>query len=210
MNKDFIEFDAVIQKVDGIDGAYVEIPFDVKEVYGRARVPVHAAFDGHPYDGSLVRMGTPCHILGIRKDIRAAISKQPGDSVRVTLRPRENAGPKLGSGEIDKYLADFPEDRRARMQELRAMVRRLLPAAEEAIAWGMPTFRLKGKNVFHFAAAKEHLGLYPGALAVEQVKERIAGRYRSTKGSISLPWEESIPEELIRELLALTLAEGVR
>ena len=93
MNKDLIEFDAVIQKVDGIDGAYVEIPFDVKAVYGKARVPVSAAFDGTPYEGSLVKMGTPCHILGIRKDIRAAIGKQPGDTVRVTLRPRENSGP---------------------------------------------------------------------------------------------------------------------
>ena len=50
-------FEAVIQKVDGIDGAYVEIPFDVKAAFGRLRVPVHATFDGYPYQGSLVRMG---------------------------------------------------------------------------------------------------------------------------------------------------------
>lgn len=83
-----IEFDAVIQKVPDIDGAYVQIPFDVKEVYGKGRVPVHATFDGHPYDGSLVRMGDPYHILGLRKDIRKAIDKQPGDMVHVTLEER--------------------------------------------------------------------------------------------------------------------------
>ena len=81
-------FEAVIQKVEGIDGAYVEIPFDVKAVFGRGRVPVHATFDGEPYDGSLVRMGTPCHILGLRKEIRKKIGKQPGDTVKVTLRER--------------------------------------------------------------------------------------------------------------------------
>ena len=81
-------FEAVIQKVDGIDGAYVEIPFDVKAEFGRGRVPVRATFDGVAYEGSLVRMGTPGHILGLRKDIRSAIGKQPGDTVLVTLRER--------------------------------------------------------------------------------------------------------------------------
>lgn len=78
-------FDAVIQKVPDLDGAYIEIPFDVKAEFGRGRVRVHAQFDGYAYDGSLVKMGTPCHILGIRKEIRAAIGKQPGDSVHVVL-----------------------------------------------------------------------------------------------------------------------------
>lgn len=210
MNKDHIEFDAVIRKVDGIDGAYVEIPFDVKAVYGKARVPVSAAFDGTPYEGSLVKMGTPCHILGIRKDIRAAIGKQPGDTVRVTLRPREKVGPQPGSEGIDRYIAEFPPDRQKRMQELRALVRRLVPDAEEAIAWGMPTFRVKKKNVFHFSAAKHHLGLYPGPDALVFVRDDIEGRYTYTKGSLHLPWDEDIPEDLIRKLLAYTIAEGIK
>jgi len=79
------EFVAEIKKVPDIDGAYVEIPFDVKAVFGKGRVKVHATFDGEPYDGSLVRMGTPCHIIGIRKEIRAKIGKQPGDLIKVTI-----------------------------------------------------------------------------------------------------------------------------
>lgn len=82
------EFDAVIKKVPDINGAYVEIPFDVKQELGKGRVPVHVTFDGEPYDGQAVRMGTPCHIVGIRKDIRAKIGKKPGDTVRVTLQER--------------------------------------------------------------------------------------------------------------------------
>ncbi len=84
-----IEFDAVIIKNPDMDAAYIEIPFDVKARYGKGRVAVHAEFDGYPYDGQLVRMGTPCHILGIRKDIRAAIGKQPGDTVHVRLNERK-------------------------------------------------------------------------------------------------------------------------
>ncbi len=89
MGKKLYEFDAVIQKVPDIDGAYVDIPFDVKAAFGKGRVPVHASFDGEPYDGSLVRMKTPGHILGLRKEIRAKIGKQAGDSVHVSLYERE-------------------------------------------------------------------------------------------------------------------------
>ena len=88
MNPKIYEFTAVIRKVPDIDGAYVEIPFSVREEFGKGRVKVHANFDGVGYDGSLVRMGTPCHILGLRKDIRARIGKQPGDTVAVRLQER--------------------------------------------------------------------------------------------------------------------------
>ena len=81
--------EAVIRKVPDINGAYVEVPFDVREVFGKGRVKVHATFDGMPYDGSLVRMGTSGHIIGIRRDIRTAIGKQPGDTVHVTIQERE-------------------------------------------------------------------------------------------------------------------------
>ena len=84
MNKK-CEFEAEIIKVPDIDGAYVEIPFDVKAEFGKRRVPVIATFNGEPYEGSLVRMKTPCHIIGIRKDIRAKIGKQPGDIIKVTV-----------------------------------------------------------------------------------------------------------------------------
>ncbi len=82
------EFEAEIKKVPDIDGAYVEIPFDVKEEFGKGRVPVTATFDGFEYEGSLVKMKTPCHIIGIRKDIRAKIGKQPGDLIKVILKER--------------------------------------------------------------------------------------------------------------------------
>lgn len=86
MNHKLYEFDAVIQKVPDLDGAYVEFPYSVREEFGKGRVKVLATFDGHPYQGSLVRMGTACHIIGIRKDIRKMIGKQPGDTIRVTIR----------------------------------------------------------------------------------------------------------------------------
>lgn len=87
MSKIF-EFDAVIIKAPDMDAAYIEIPFDVKAAFGKSRVPVNVIFDGHPYQGSLVRMGTPCHIIGLRKDIRTSIEKYAGDVVHVILWER--------------------------------------------------------------------------------------------------------------------------
>lgn len=89
MNPKKYEFQAVIKKVPDINGAYIEFPYDVREEFGKGRVKVNAAFDGAPYQGSLVRMGTPGHIIGVRKDIREAIGKQPGDVVNVTIQERE-------------------------------------------------------------------------------------------------------------------------
>ena len=89
MNEKKYEFDAVIKKVPDIDGAYVEFPFDVRQEFGRGRVKVHALCDGPANDGSLVRMQTPGHIIGLRKDIRSLIGKQPGDTVHVVITERE-------------------------------------------------------------------------------------------------------------------------
>ncbi len=89
MNKKVYMFEAIIKKVPDIDGAYIEFPYDVEKEFNKKRVKVHATFDKEPYDGILVRMGTPCHIIGIRKDIRKKIGKQPGDKIKVTIKERE-------------------------------------------------------------------------------------------------------------------------
>ena len=76
-------------------GAYVVFPYDVRKEFGRGRVKVKAAFDGEPYEGSIVNMGVKnadgsiCYILGITKEIRSRIGKQPGDKVQVTLQAKE-------------------------------------------------------------------------------------------------------------------------
>ena len=70
-------------------------PYDIREEFGKGRVKVHATFDGEPYDGSVVNMGVKnedgsvCYIIGLRKDIRLRIGKQPGDTVYVTIQERE-------------------------------------------------------------------------------------------------------------------------
>ena len=85
-------FHAVIENA-GDGGAYVRIPFDVEEAFGKKRVPVKAAIDGQPYRGLLVRMGGTYHILLILKEIRRKIGKDFGDEVEVALE--EDLEPRL-------------------------------------------------------------------------------------------------------------------
>lgn len=89
------EYESLLYEADGKGGAYVIFPYDIRKEFGRGRVKVHAEFDGEPYDGSIVNMGVKnadgsiCYIIGVRKEIRARIGKQPGDVVMVTVRERE-------------------------------------------------------------------------------------------------------------------------
>jgi len=89
INKDTArqKFKAVLEKADdGMDTAYVSIPFDVEKLYGaKGHVKVKAWFDGHPYRGILANMGTGGHIIGVKKEIRSAIQKKVGDTVSVEL-----------------------------------------------------------------------------------------------------------------------------
>ncbi len=78
-------FKARIEAGDG-GGAYVLFPYDVEQEFGtKGRVPVKAAFDGVPYTGSLIKYGSPQHMLPMLKAIRERTGKAPGDTVEVKV-----------------------------------------------------------------------------------------------------------------------------
>jgi hypothetical protein len=86
-------FTATILRNGDMDAAYVIVPVNIKDVYGKGRLKVEATFDGHPYSGSVVNMGVKdadgntCYIIGITKAVRAAIGKSFGDMVDVIITP---------------------------------------------------------------------------------------------------------------------------
>lgn len=103
-------FEAVIEgATDGSGGAWVNIPFDVKEVYGTTgQVKVKATFDGHPYQGSIANMGSG-HMLLVRKDVRETIGKAPGDKVKVTLERDASQREVPIPEELDLLLRQHPK-----------------------------------------------------------------------------------------------------
>lgn len=206
------EFDAVIQKTPKMDGAYVEIPFNVREEFGKGRVPVQASFDGVCYEGQLANMGNKnadgsvCHILGVRKDIRAQIGKQPGDTIHVIVQERSIAPPPYRT--VEEYIARYDGEVRNRMEKLRTIICECSPEITEKISWAMPTFVLNG-NLVHFSGEKHHLGFHPTPSAIEAFSHRLT-EYKYSKGTVQLPYDKPMPYELLREMVQFRVTEATR
>ena len=107
---------------------------------------------------------------------------------------------------IDAYLATLPEAARSVLEEVRAVLMKAIPGAEEAISYQIPTLRLCGKNVLHFAAWKAHYALYPAsARVVAELGEALAP-YDVSKGTIKLPYTK-VPRALLAKVAKVRAAE---
>lgn len=106
---------------------------------------------------------------------------------------------------IDGYIAGFPPKQQKVLKQMRKLIRKLVPDAEEAISYGMPTFRLHG-NLVHFAMAKQHFGFYPAPSAIRQFEKELAG-YSTSKGAIQFPLDQPLPEELITAIVNFRVRE---
>ena len=109
---------------------------------------------------------------------------------------------------IDAYIAQFPDDVQDRLRTLRRIIRDAAPGAEEKISYRMPTFVLYG-NLVHFAAFRNHIGLYPAPGGVEAFTPELSA-YRSGKGSIQLPMDKPLPTDLIGRIVKFRVAENTR
>ena len=96
---------------------------------------------------------------------------------------------------VDEYIAAQDEAVQPKLREIRGILRSELPDALEKISWSMPTY-WKGRNLIHFAAAKKHLGLYPGDEATAAFAEELKD-FDVSKGTIRLPYDRPLPAELI-------------
>lgn len=99
-----IRFRAVIENAGG-GGAFITIPFDVEETFGKKRLKIKATIEGEPYRGTLVRMGGPNHMLLVLKEIREKIGKSFGDDVLVELEE-----------DLEPRQVDLPPDLRQALQ----------------------------------------------------------------------------------------------
>jgi uncharacterized protein YdhG (YjbR/CyaY superfamily) len=107
---------------------------------------------------------------------------------------------------IDEYIQTFPKDIQDVLNTVRKTIHEEAPGAVEAISYQMPTFKLNGKNLVHFAAWKNHVGFYPTPSGTEAFKEEIA-KYHAAKGSIQFPFSEPMPLSLIRRITQFRVKE---
>lgn len=102
---------------------------------------------------------------------------------------------------VDEYIANFPTETQELLEKVRGVIREVAPEAVETISYGIPTFKLNGKNLVHFAAYEHHLGFYPGPVGIETFKDRLNG-YETSKGTIKFPLDRPIDYELIKDITA--------
>jgi uncharacterized protein YdhG (YjbR/CyaY superfamily) len=107
---------------------------------------------------------------------------------------------------IDEYIRNFPAEVKEILEKMRAVIHEAAPRAEEAIRYGIPTFRLRGRNLVHFAAFQHHIGFYPIPSGIEAFKEELSV-YKQGKGSVQFPLDQSIPYDLVKRITLFRVAE---
>lgn len=109
--------------------------------------------------------------------------------------------------DIDAYLASLPAKPRAGLQKLRKTIRAIVPDAEEGFSYGMPAFRLGGRPLIAFAAAKDHSSLYPMSSSVIRTLAPELANYETSKGTVRFPPDRPPPARLVAKILEARIAE---
>ena len=107
---------------------------------------------------------------------------------------------------IDEYIAMFSPELQEILEKIRLTIRGAAPAAQEAISYGIPTFKLNG-NLVHFAAFKEHIGFFPPVRGDAKLVKAVA-QYAGPKGNLRFPLDQPIPYELINRIVKLRVKQS--
>ena len=102
--------------------------------------------------------------------------------------------------DIDQYIADFSPEVQAILERIRRTVRAAAPAAQEAISYRIPAFKMSGGMLVYFAAFKNHIGFYPPVSGDAGLEKAIAP-YAGEKGNLRFPLDQPIPYGLIERIV---------
>ena len=109
---------------------------------------------------------------------------------------------------IDKYIESFEPPIQSMLKSMRKTIHLAVPDSVEAISYGMPTFRIGGKNMVHFAAFTHHIGFYATPDGHAEFEEEL-NKYKRGKGSVQFPLDQPLPLDLVRRI-ALFRAKQLR
>jgi uncharacterized protein YdhG (YjbR/CyaY superfamily) len=105
---------------------------------------------------------------------------------------------------IDEYIAQMPAAVRRPLQSVRDAVRTVVPDAQEALSYGMPSFEQNGVTLVSFGAFKAHIGFYPGAAAIRTFAADLRD-YTTAKGSVRFPLDQPMPVDVIQRIVRYKL-----
>ena len=102
--------------------------------------------------------------------------------------------------DFDDYISQFPEETQKKLMQMRSIIRKAAPHAEEKISYGMPAFNMNNTYLVYFGGYKNHIGLYPAPVGVHAFKKDL-DNYKTGKGSIQFPLSEPLPASLITRIV---------
>ena len=108
---------------------------------------------------------------------------------------------------VEKYIAQFPPEIGEKLETIRQTILATEPEVKESISWNMPGYKLCGKPLVFFAGYKNHLGFYPTPSGVEAFAEELS-IYKTSKGSVQLPYKQPLPLELIARIVRFRADEN--
>ena len=100
---------------------------------------------------------------------------------------------------VDAYIEASPREARAKLVQLRKIIKATAPKAEERISYGMPYYGYKGRLVY-FAAFKKHIGLYIPTPVIEEHKSELKD-YETATATVRFPLHKKLPVALIKKLV---------
>lgn len=102
---------------------------------------------------------------------------------------------------IDDYLKKIEPSKKKALERIRVLGKEVVPGAEEAISYGMPTLKYRGEPFLGFDAHKNHIGIYPFSGHIIETLKKELSEYRSTKGAIQVPLDKPIPKATLRKVI---------
>jgi len=111
------------------------------------------------------------------------------DQMKKTAKPKD----------VEAYIAAAPKEVRAKLKELRAIIRKAAPAAEEKLSYGMPYYAYHGRLAY-FGIWKTHIGLYIPTPVMKEHEKELSG-YETSGATVRLPLGKKLPAALIRKLV---------
>ncbi len=106
----------------------------------------------------------------------------------------------------DQYIASFPAEVQAVLQEIRHRIRAAVPGAAETISYRIPAVTLNGRPLIYFAAWRHHISVYP-VPGGDAAFRRDIEPYRHGKGTVRFPLSQPVPYHLIERMAALLATE---
>ena len=109
---------------------------------------------------------------------------------------------------IDEYIAGFPRPVQTVLKRVRRTIRSAVPDAQETISYNIPTYKLNGRALIHFAGWKAHYSLYPAnARLIAAFRKELANYEYNDKGTIRFPLDQPIPDKLIAGIVRFRAKE---